>query len=65
MIPTVFERIFTEVADWSQSITHLSTYCTPFSVCISLSQPQNASLPILVTLLGMVTLVKLLHLLNA
>ena len=49
-IPAVLERKFTEETEVSQDITHLSTYCTPFSVCISLSHPLNAELSMLVML---------------
>ena len=64
-IPTVSSRKTTFVTDISLSITHLSTYLTPFSVCIRLVQPENAVLAIEVTLSGMVMLVSEVQLQNA
>ena len=57
LIPTVFSRRETSVTEASQPTAHLSTYDTPLSFCINLSQPKNAEAPILVTLDGISMLV--------
>ena len=64
-IPMVLLLNVTEVTELSESITHLSTYDTPFSFCIRLEQPSNAEEPILVTLSGIVMLVRLEQYRNA